>query len=141
MSRRKPVSVISVDDNPMMAEAVPQILETSEEFQHLGHFLSGAGVLDAVIARAPELVLMDVDIPGTDTRALVKQLTNARPETRVVMLSAHLIKEDILGCIQAGALGYVHKDRSQSEIIDTLRRVANGEFVLCDEAARAAGLL
>lgn len=134
------VSVLSVDDNPLVGEAIERMIAQSPDLRHEGHHLDGSEVIKAVAKVQPTVVLMDLEMPGTDTCSLVNELKRIAPETRVLMLSGHLRKDDILQCIEAGAFGYIHKDRSSDYIVQMIRRVAEGEFVLCDEAATAAGL-
>lgn len=140
MFSAKRVSVLSVDDNPLVGEAVERMIAASPDLRHEGHHLDGSAVVRAVSKAQPKVVLMDLEMPGTDTCALVNELRRVAPDTRVLMLSGHLRKHDILQCIEAGAFGYIHKDRSSDYIVQMIRRVAEGEFVLCDEAATAAGL-
>jgi DNA-binding NarL/FixJ family response regulator len=134
------LTVLSVDDNPMMAEAIERIMASAGGLRHDGHFFSGQGVPEAVLQKRPAIILLDLEMPGTDTPALVEELTRIAPDTRVLMLSGHLRKNDILACIDAGAFGYIHKSRPPSYIVDAVRRVAAGEFVLCDQAASVAGM-
>jgi DNA-binding NarL/FixJ family response regulator len=132
--------VLSVDDNPMMGDAVKRMLTSVNGSTHAGHFLSGEGVVEAVLAEQPDVVLMDLDMPGTDTCSLIRELTRVAPDTRVLMLSGHLRRLDILDCLSAGAYGYVHKEKEPAYIFEAIRRVAAGEMVLCDDAVRVAEL-
>jgi DNA-binding NarL/FixJ family response regulator len=134
------LGVLSVDDNPMVAEALERAIASAEGLRHEGHFFGGEGVVEMVVAKHPAVVLLDLEMPDTDTPELVQQLTAAAPDTRVVMLSGHLRKDDIIACIEAGAFGYIHKSRTPDYILTTVRRVAAGEFVLCEQAAMAAGM-
>lgn len=141
MTVSQPITtVLTVDDNPMMAEAAAGWFGGNGEFRHAGHFLSGEGVLDAVVERDVDLVLMDMEMPGTDTCALVEQIVEKCPDCRVLMLSGHCRANDIMNCLASGAKGYVLKYHEPAFILDAVRKVAAGESFLCEEAARAAGL-
>lgn len=142
MSTSEQLTVLTVDDNPLMGEALAAICTNAQLGMHVhSHFLSGEGVVEAVEALRPDVVVMDLDMPGTDTFALVREITQISPDTHVLMLSGHLKGDDILACLDAGASGYIHKDQTPAFIRDAVRRTALGEFVLCTDAARAAQLM
>jgi DNA-binding NarL/FixJ family response regulator len=140
MNGLQPTTVLTVDDNPLMAEAAAGWFGRNSEFRHAGHFLSGEGVLQAVQERNVDLVLMDLEMPGTDTFALVEQIADKCTECRVLMLSGHCRGNDIMNCLASGAKGYVLKHHEPAFILDAVRAVASGESFLCDEAALAVGL-
>ncbi len=141
MTSKMSMTILSVDDNPLMAEVIGRIIESDGAMRHDGHYLSGDGVREAVTRTHPSVVVMDLEMPGTNTFSLIEDLTKIAPESRIIILSGHLRKNDILRCIDAGAVGYIHKERSSAYIADAIRRASNGEFVLCEEAAQVAGLL
>jgi two-component system response regulator DesR len=126
-----------VDDNPMIGESMERWITEDPEMRWEGWHPDGAGVVDAVRRRGPAVVLMDVDIPGTDTFKLVREISTASPDTRVLMLSGHLRPDYVRNAIAAGAMGYMGKHRPLDVIADAVRRVAHGDFVLCDDAAAA----
>lgn len=131
---------MSVDDNPMLGEAVGRWVNHDPGLRWDGWLAGGEGVLEAVALLQPAVVLLDLEIPGTDTFALLRELSEKAPQTHVLMLSGHLRREGILSSLDAGALGYVGKHRTPQYIAQAIRTVAEGEFFLCDEAAAAAGL-
>lgn len=133
------LTILSVDDNPMMAEAIERIITSSSRMRYEGHFFSGEGVVETVARKNPAIVLLDLEMPDTDTFLLIRELTDAAPDSRVIMLSGHLRRDDILACIDAGAYGYIHKSRPAGYIREAIEKVARGEFVICDQAANAAG--
>lgn len=133
--------VLSVDDNPLMGETAEKWLRSKPGFLYAGHLLSGEGVLDAIRLHNVNIVLLDLEIPGTSTCSLVESIHHAFPECKVLMLSGHCRADDILECLSAGARGYVLKFREPSYIVAAIEKIANGEPFLCDEAARAAGLI
>src|SRR5262249_6653807 len=131
--RRPMLGILCVDDNPMVGESIERWIEGSTDLRWDGWFPGEEGVLEAVRGPAPAVIWMDVDIPGTDTFALVREIVRASPETRVLMLSGHLRSDYVRRSVMAGAMGYMGKHRPIQMLDDALRRVAAGEFVLCDD--------
>ncbi|MBX3381784.1 MAG: response regulator transcription factor [Phycisphaeraceae bacterium] len=132
--------VLSVDDNPLMGDTAERWLRGKPGFHYAGHMLSGEGVVDAISLNGVTVILLDLEIPGTDTCRLIESICIACPECRVLVLSGHCRPDDILECLSAGAHGYVLKFRDPAYIVGAIETVATGEPFICDEAARAAGL-
>ena len=116
--------VISVDDHPLMGEVISLLVAQLPGFRHLKHFNSGAGVCDLVVRDDVNLVVLDYEMPGTDTLGLVREIKSGCPECRVVMLSAHARPEIIEECRRAGASGYVSKTLQPLQIAQAIRRAA-----------------
>jgi DNA-binding NarL/FixJ family response regulator len=135
------IGVISVDDNPLIGESLERLVETYPDLRWDGAFLSGEGVSQAAADLGTTVILLDLEIPGTDTCALVVELTQRAPHARVIILSAHMEGEGINQCLASGAAGYIGKHRPLSYVLDAVHRAAAGEFVICDDAAKAAGLV
>jgi len=135
-----PTVVLSVDDNPLMGETAELWLRGKPGFFYAGHMLSGKGVLNAIELSGVTLVLLDLDIPGTNVCALIEEIRRASPACKVMILSGHCRANDILDCLAAGAHGYVLKSHGPSYIVAAIEKIANGEPFLCEEAARTAGL-
>jgi DNA-binding NarL/FixJ family response regulator len=123
----QPLSVISVDDNPMIGEVIGLMIADQPDLHYVRHFVSGAGVLDQVRQQGIGLVVLDYEIPGTDTLALLRQIVAACPDCRVMMLSAHGRREIVEGCRKSGASGYVLKTDAPEVIIESLRHVATAD--------------
>ena len=135
----QPVGVLCVDDNEMMAEALKRWLSRDANIKWVGWRPSAEGLEKAVAELAPQVILMDVDMPGPSPFEIIPALTKAAPGALVLMLSGFLRKEYVLQALEAGAMGYISKERSPQEIADAIRRVAKGEMVLCTGAAALAG--
>jgi two-component system nitrate/nitrite response regulator NarL len=136
-SARLPVRILSVDDNEMMGEALSRWARRRDDIDVVGCLFSGEGVRETADREQAALVLMDYDIPGTDTLALIHDLTHAQPPRCVLMLSGHSHGPEILRCLEEGASGYVSKDNDFEYIATAITRAAGGEVVLCPEAAAA----
>lgn len=126
----RPIRLMCVDDNELIAEAIRRRLGREADFEWLG-WLARASELPAAAERErPDVVVLDVDIPGDDSFAAIRQVARTSPSTRVVMLSGHARREYVDQAVASGAWGYVLKSDGTDAIIDAIRAVANGRFVL-----------
>ena len=107
-----------VDDNQLAAEALERWLVTIPGMRWIGWAADGTSALTMVGARSPDVLLLDVEIPGTDTFALLRQLTNEKPQLRVVMFSAYVRAEYIDRALGDGAAvsGAPHGSRSATRV-------------------------
>jgi DNA-binding NarL/FixJ family response regulator len=133
------IRVLCVDDNPLVAEAFSVKLSRTPGFHWLGHLESTNGLQQHVAELAPDVVLLDVDIPGEDTFAALHNLSthlSSDTDTRVLMVSGHVRPDLIDRSVEAGAWGYISKNDSSDTIVDAIRRVHEGEFVMSEIVAR-----
>lgn len=131
------ITVLLVDDNAILAEAMPRLLEGDRRFAWAGWVSNGTDVLSQVSCTSPDVVLMDVDMPGVDTFGLVRQLVAGCARTKVVMFSGHIRDEYTDAAFDAGASGYLHKDDEFPALLECLERVHRGELVLSPLVQRA----
>jgi DNA-binding NarL/FixJ family response regulator len=128
------IRVLCVDDNVMVADAIEGLLGSAGGFEWVGHFCSADNLLDAVQRRCPDVVLLDIDMPGKNAFEAVMELREHCPTSRVLMLSA-LVRRDLVDrAVDAGAWGYISK-RDGGAIVNAVRRVAEGEFVIGQDVA------
>ena len=114
----------------MIAEALQRRLKREPDLEWLG-WLPRAADLPAHAARCrPDVVVLDVDIPGDDVPGAIRALARTCPGARVLMLSGHAGRELVDLSVDAGAWGYVLKSDETGSIIDAVRDVAQGRFVL-----------
>ncbi|MCE0504654.1 response regulator transcription factor [Roseivivax sp. GX 12232] len=126
-----PTRVVVVDDHPMVAEGITAILETYDDISVLAT-LSDAGAMIARLEElAPDVILMDLNMPGLSGLSATEMVLEKRPETRILILSMHDSPEYIRTALGHGAMGYVLKDVSTEEIKTAIDRVQAGERYLC----------
>ena len=131
----KPIGLVCIDDNPLVADALARRIALEPDFAWLG-WLSGREELVArVESMNPDILLLDIDLPGVDAFDLVSQLSEHIPGTRVVMFTGFDRPEYLEQALARGAWGYISKDVSTQVLLDSLRRVARGEVAL-DENRR-----
>ncbi|WP_120632883.1 response regulator transcription factor [Ruegeria sp. EL01] len=134
MSAKK-IRVLIVDDHPMVAEGIQSILETYDEIEVVGTLGSGQAAVDQATQLAPDVVLMDLNMPGLGGLSATEIILEQLPETRVLILSMHDSPEYISTALSHGAKGYILKDVPTEEIKLAIDAVMNGEQYLCTGAS------
>ena len=121
--------VLLADDHPVLREGLHRCLE-SAGLTVVGEVGDGAAAVKAVQALAPDVVLMDVSLPGLDGIEATRQVRFLRPEVAVVMLTMYADATTLREAVRAGATGYLAKDSTTEEIVRVIRIVASGQSAL-----------
>ena len=133
---RETTRVLLVDDHPVFREGLRQCLEARRDIRVLAAVGTGEEMWKAIrVHGRPQIVLMDVEMPGEGGIELTKALHEKHPEIRVVMLTAFSDSERVFAALKAGAVGYLLKNVSPEEIRATVERAAAGEPMLSGEIA------
>jgi DNA-binding NarL/FixJ family response regulator len=127
--------LLIVDDHPLTRDALAALL-TQGGFDVVGEAADGAEALELARTLQPDLVLLDLSMPGLDGLAALPRLRAAAPGCEVVVLTASGTEENLLAAIRAGAAGYLLKSEPPERIVAFLRGVANGEAALSGAVAR-----
>jgi DNA-binding NarL/FixJ family response regulator len=130
------IRVLIVDDHPLVRSALTQLLDGAGEITVVGAAADGEAAVDAALQLTPDVVLMDLEMPGRDGIEATRALRAADSEARVVVLTTFSDRERILGALDAGAVGYLLKDAEHEEIIRAVRAAAIGDAPLAPRAAR-----
>jgi len=131
------IRIVLADDHPVVREGIRGMLTGYDDIDVVGQAASGPEAVDLVAALHPDLVLMDLRMPGGDGVAATRAITASHPGTRVVVLTTYETDQDILRAIEAGASGYLLKDIAPAELARSVRAAATGETVLATSAASA----
>ncbi|MBO9472640.1 MULTISPECIES: response regulator transcription factor [unclassified Shimia] len=129
------IKVMIVDDHPMVAEGIESILESYDDITVVGTLSNGREAVDQMTALAPDVVLMDLNMPEIGGLTATEMLLEMNPELRVLILSMHDSPEYISTALSHGAMGYVLKDVPTEEIKTAIDAVMQGERYLCTGAA------
>jgi two-component system, NarL family, response regulator LiaR len=132
-----PIRIFLVDDHPMIRHGLAAMIEGEDDFILVGDAASGDEALDRIPALRPDVVLMDLVMPGTDGITTIERLHPGLPETRFVVLTSLLEPGEIRRAIKAGASGYLLKNATSQELITVLRETHAGRRVLAPEATDA----
>ena len=143
----EPVTVIVADDQSAVREGLVLLLGTLPGIVVAGEAADGNAAADLVAKVKPQVVLMDLNMPGSDGVSATRRITAEHPGTRVVVLTTYADDDSIIGALQAGALGYLTKDATRAEIGRAVLAAAAGQAILdpgvqqrlLSAAARAAG--
>ncbi|MFM1847687.1 MAG: hypothetical protein RL417_1161 [Pseudomonadota bacterium] len=131
------LGIAAMDDNKLALAALERWVSAAGAFRWLGGVSTPEELVRLISREPPALVLLDIDMPGVDTFALLTQLIEHSPSLKVVMFSGFVRADYVERALSAGASGYVIKDEPMSATVDLLRRAAEGECVLSDAAAAA----
>jgi DNA-binding NarL/FixJ family response regulator len=129
--------IVLADDHQMFRDALRGLIEKQSTNTIVGDTGDGSALLELVRATAPDIVIMDIGMPGLNGIDATRQLLAACPQVRVIALSAHGEKRYITEMIQAGAKGYVIKAAAADTLMHAIRVVANNEIYLAPEVAAA----
>jgi len=127
--------ILLVDDHPLTRSALAGLL-TQHGFDVVGEAEDGGEAIDRAAELAPDLILLDLSMPGLDGITALPRLREAAPECEVVVLTASGMEENLLAAIRGGAAGYLLKSEPPERIVGFLRGVANGEAALSGAVAR-----
>lgn len=124
-------SIILVDDHQIMREGMRLLFESAEEgFRVLADVADGRAAVRVVAQHRPDVVVMDIGMPGLNGIEATEQIRVASPKTRVVAVSAHQDERSVIGMLRAGARGYVPKEHAFDELVRALRTVLAGQVYL-----------
>ncbi|RDV43529.1 DNA-binding response regulator [Leifsonia sp. ku-ls] len=131
------IRIVLADDHPVVREGIRGMLQGYDDIEVVGQAGSGPEAVALVAALAPDLVLMDLRMPGGDGVDATRAIVAAHPAARVVVLTTYETDQDILRAIEAGASGYLLKDIAPAELARSVRAAAAGETVLATSAQTA----
>ena len=126
-------SVVIVDDHELFRAGVRS--ELASHVEVVGDAAGVESAVPAILAAEPDVVLLDVHMPGGGGVEVIRQVTRVRPEQRFLALSVSDAPDDVIAVIRAGARGYVTKSISPAELADAVRRVADGDAVFSPRLA------
>jgi DNA-binding NarL/FixJ family response regulator len=129
------VRILIVDDHPITRDALSALL-AQHDFSVVGEAADGEQAIELARRLQPQLVLLDLSMPGLDGLEALPRLREAAPECEVVVLTASGTEQNLLSAIRGGAAGYLLKSESPERIVEFLRGVAHGEAALSGEVAR-----
>ena len=129
------IRVLVVDDHPVVRSGLIGMLAVTDDIAVVGEAGDGAEALALVESTRPDVVLMDLRMPGRDGVWATGGIVARHPSTRVLVLTTYDTDTDILHAVEAGAAGYLLKDTPHAELLDGIRSAARGETVLAPPVA------
>ena len=131
------IKVLLVDDHTLMREGIRALLSTQKDIEIAGEASDGSEAIKKVQELSPDVVLMDVVMPGMDGLEATRRIKKKNPKVKVLVLTQHDNKEYILSAIKAGSSGYVPKKALSEELVSAIRAVSQEGSFLYPSAASA----
>lgn len=130
-----PSSLLIVDDHPVVRDGLRGMFESADDFTVLGEASNGVEAVELAARLDPDVVLMDLRMPGGNGVDAIKELTRRGARSRVLVLTTYDTDSDTLPAIEAGATGYLLKDAPREELFTAVRAAADGRTVLSPAVA------
>jgi len=130
-----PIRIVVADDHPIVRGGLVALLSAADDIEVVGEASDGEMAVRLALESLPDLVLMDLRMPGIDGDVATARILSAQPGIRVVVLTTYESDDSILRAIEAGASGYLLKAAPQEEILAGIRSVARGEVALAPSIA------
>ena len=141
------IRVLVADDHAVVRQGLRTFLELQEDIEVVADVADGAAAVEAAVDRGPDVVLMDLVMPGVDGVEAIRRIASERPNIRVIALTSFLDDDKLFPAVRAGAAGYLLKDVEPAELVKAIRTVHAGEGLvhpavaarLMEEVAAAGG--
>ena len=130
------LSVLIADDHPVFRDGIRAMLEATPNTQVVGEAATGTEVISLAEQLKPDLILMDVQMPGLNGIEATRQIMEAQPGVRVLMVTMFEDDASVFTAMRAGALGYVLKDATKEQLRRAIQAVGNGEAIFSQGIAR-----
>jgi two-component system, NarL family, response regulator LiaR len=124
------IRIAIVDDHPVVRQGLRRMLEQRPDLEVVGEAADGAQALALARDLVPDVMLLDLLMPGTDGISAIREITRLTPTTRIIILTSFADDEYIFAAVKAGALSYLLKDAGPEELVAAVRAAHRGESVL-----------
>ena len=140
MRRSSKLRLILADDHPVLRDGLSLILDAQPDMAVVAQASTGEEALDLFLEHEPDVLILDLQMPGEGGVNTVKRLLKKRPRAKVLILTTYDRDEDIYCAMLAGAIGYVLKDTPRDELILAIRTIASGQrYMSLTAGAKLAG--
>jgi DNA-binding NarL/FixJ family response regulator len=126
----QPIRILIADDHTMVRQGLSQICEAEPDMQIVGQAADGEAACRLVLELQPDVVVMDINMPGLDGVQATRRLTETNPDLGIIILTMHRQDQYIFEAIKAGARAYLLKNADSEELLQAIRTVATGEALL-----------
>lgn len=125
-----PISVMIADDQELVRYGLRLVLESESDIRVVGEAADGVEAVDVALRWTPDVILMDVRMPGMDGIDATRVLARRLPGARVLVLTTYDLDESAFGALRAGAAGFLLKNTPPAELVAAVRRIASGDAVI-----------
>ena len=130
MNDNQSIRILIADDHHIVRRGIRDLLDTEPDMVIVGEATNGEEVVTAVAALKPDVVLMDLVMPGLDGIEATRQIKAQQPQMKILVLTSFATDDKVFPAIKAGALGYLIKDTGPEELVQAIRQVHRGEASL-----------
>jgi NarL family two-component system response regulator LiaR len=136
MAKQPRIRVLIVDDHAVVREGLRTFLDMLSDIEIAGEAADGAAGVEAAAKKHPDVVLMDLLMPGMDGVEATRRIREAHPDVKVIVLTSFAEEDKVFPALRAGASGYLLKDVKPAELAETIRAVARGESRLAPDVTK-----
>ena len=130
------IRVVVADDEELIRSGLRMILEGEEDIRVVGEADDGVGALDLAVEKDPDVVVMDLRMPGMDGIEATRMIRARMPSVRILVVTTFDLDEYVLAALKAGAEGFLLKDSAPETLVDAVRTVASGEALLAPSVTK-----
>ena len=130
------IRVLIADDHPLFRDGMHGLLDSVEDTEVVGEARSGEEAVELAEALQPDVILMDLKMPGINGIEATRRITGASPHINVLVVTMFEDEDSVFAAMRAGARGYLLKDASQNEVLRSIRSVAGGQAIFGPTIAR-----
>ena len=134
------IAILLVDDHPIVRQGYRRVLENQPDFHVIAEAGSAATAYGAFKTHSPDVVVMDISMPGASGLEAIRNIRARSPDARILVFSMHSEAALVKAAFNAGASGYVTKSSEPAVLVQTVRSVARGERAMSDDIARVLAL-
>ena len=136
MKNEVTIRLMIVDDQPLIRRGLAMMLDTESDIEIVATAADGQQAIEAALEFEPDVVIMDLQMPGINGVDAIREITSQKPDTRVVVLTTFDHDDLVFDAIRAGAQAYLLKDATETEVLATVKAVHRGESYLSPSIAR-----
>jgi DNA-binding NarL/FixJ family response regulator len=130
-----PIRIVLADDHPVYRDGLRALIDRSPDLELVGEAATGTEAVAIAAASMPGVVLMDIRMPGMTGIEATRQILEARPETRILVLTMSEDDDSLFAAMRAGARGYLPKDADSEDLVRAIRAVAGGDVIFGESIA------
>lgn len=130
------IKIVIADDHKMFRQGLRMLFEGELDIKVVGEAKNGLEAQEMALALDPDVILMDINMPGADGLQALKYILERRPESAIIILTMYREEEHVFEAVKSGARGYVLKDADSADVMRAIRTVAGGGSVIDGEMAR-----
>jgi len=133
---KKPIRILLADDHAIVRDGIRSLLKTQPDVEVVGEASNGRDAVSMAETLRPDVVLMDLVMPGMDGIEAIRLIVDSQPESRILVLTSFSAEDKVFPAIKAGAMGYLLKDCDSEELVRAIHQVHQGESSLHPKIAR-----